>query len=593
MLTAIVPVSGMAGRLGHLKNWLPTILNLDIKVIVVHDYKDGETENQLLAILEAINSSKIILLSGTYGSPGAARNAGLARVDTQYVCFWDSDDLPHPKAVMPELKIHLGKFDILIGQYLWSFFNSKDIEQKTVDDSSLRDVGINPGLWRMVFRTEFIKPVNFKNMRMGEDQVFLAEVVALTPRLSFSRTVFYEYFVGHPGQLTQSPLALSELLDAFTEIVALRTKTSNLEFEFLSILISRMRFTIAKLAVRKNAVKSMLIPLMLPHTIITRHPLLQIKSALFVIWRLVRSFKHDKFLVITGGLGNQLFQITGALSSTNQRIHVITCLGNPTKHEGELEVSKLDFQGRVQFKKCEKRHFLSPLAFRAMLSLATTRRKFQSESLFRITFLMLSTTIISAHLRRFVYPRISRGVGYDPKFRESKGNLFIGYFQTFRIPISVREILINSFNKVEKNLLSPKVDSSQLLIHVRLGDYRNEPTFGMLSSQYFSNAVNAVEKESAINGISLFSDEPNNALKVFPSHYLNRIKMQELRGESPLITLCRMRGYTNYIISNSTFSWWAAYTSEANNIFVPDPWFVNGENPIDLIPENWNRVARD
>ena len=52
-----------------------------------------------------------------------------------------------------------------------------------------------------------------------------------------------------------------------------------------------------------------------------------------------------KFVIITGGLGNQLFQIAGALSATDQVVHVITCVGNPKRHAGKLEVSSLDFQG--------------------------------------------------------------------------------------------------------------------------------------------------------------------------------------------------------------------------------------------------------
>jgi hypothetical protein len=299
-----------------------------------------------------------------------------------------------------------------------------------------------------------------------------------------------------------------------------------------------------------------------------------------------------KFVVIAGGLGNQLFQIAGALSSTDQKVHVVTCLGKPKKHAGELEVSRLDFQGRVQFEKCRKRHYLSPLAFRAMLSLATTRSGIPKKSLYRSALLVLSGVIISMHLYKFVFPRISSGVGYDPKFRESKGNLFIGYFQTYRISASVKEIVTNALNKFEENSLSSKANSPRLLIHLRFGDYRNEPTFGLLTPEYFSNALRSLDVESALNVISVFSDEPQEALKLLPSHYLSRIKVEEMAEESPLVTLCRMRGYKSYIIANSTFSWWAAYTSQATSVYVPDPWFVTGENPVDLIPENWTRAAR-
>jgi glycosyltransferase involved in cell wall biosynthesis len=292
MLTAIVPVSGMAGRLDHLEKWLPTIVHLDIQIVIVHDHRDDETEIQLLAILGAINSSKIVFLSGTFGSPGAARNAGLERVDSEYVCFWDSDDLPYPQAVLSEIEIHSGDFDILVGQYVFSFNDSKDIQHDKAKDFSLRDVAINPGLWRVVFRRDFIMAVKFKKMRMGEDQLFLAEIMTFKPRVSFSSTVFYNYFVGHPAQLTQSPTAIAELSYAFTEMLALREKTSRREFEFTSIMISRMTLTLAKFAIHNNAKYLTFRSIFSSNNLITRHPVLQIKSAFFVILHLARSVKH-------------------------------------------------------------------------------------------------------------------------------------------------------------------------------------------------------------------------------------------------------------------------------------------------------------
>ena len=112
MLTAIVPVSGMAGRLHNLENWLSTIHDLDIQIIIIHDHRDSETERQLLSILGTINSPKIAYLSGAFGSPGAARNAGLERVDSKFVCFWDSDDLPQPQSILSDLEIYSGDCEI-------------------------------------------------------------------------------------------------------------------------------------------------------------------------------------------------------------------------------------------------------------------------------------------------------------------------------------------------------------------------------------------------------------------------------------------------------------------------------------------------
>jgi hypothetical protein len=227
-----------------------------------------------------------------------------------------------------------------------------------------------------------------------------------------------------------------------------------------------------------------------------------------------------------------------------------------------------------------------------MLSLATTNRDLPKKSPYRKVIVLFAGTIFSAHLRTLVYPRISSGVGHDPKFREAKGNLFIGYFQSHRISSSVRELLINALDKIELKQSRDKESSSDALIHVRVGDYKSEPTFGVLSSEYFSSALQLLEMEGPVHGISVFSDEPEIALKVIPSNFVDRVTLEENPEESPLITLCRMRGYKSYILANSTFSWWAAYTSEATSVYVPDPWFVTGENPVDLIPENWTRAAR-
>jgi glycosyltransferase involved in cell wall biosynthesis len=292
MLTAIVPVSGMAGRLHNLENWLSAIQDLEIVVVIVHDYRDSETEKQLLTILAAADSPKTVFLSGAYGSPGAARNAGLERVDSQFVCFWDSDDLPHPQFILTDLEIYSRDCEVLVGQYVRKPDDSKDIQEVKSNDTSLRDVAMNPGLWRMIFRRDFISSTEFRKMRMGEDQLFLAEIMALKPRVTFTDTIFYEYFVGNPGQLTQNPNAIIELFGAFREILALRKRTSGQEFEFTSIIISRMNFTLARFAVRNKAICQTLRFVLSPNNLITGHPLLQIKCVLFVIVRLVRSAWH-------------------------------------------------------------------------------------------------------------------------------------------------------------------------------------------------------------------------------------------------------------------------------------------------------------
>jgi hypothetical protein len=48
------------------------------------------------------------------------------------------------------------------------------------------------------------------------------------------------------------------------------------------------------------------------------------------------------------------------------------------------------------------------------------------------------------------------------------------------------------------------------------------------------------------------------------------------------------------VISNSTYSWWAARISESSKkmIIAPEPWFSGQESPIDLIPDGWELRRR-
>ena len=50
-----------------------------------------------------------------------------------------------------------------------------------------------------------------------------------------------------------------------------------------------------------------------------------------------------------------------------------------------------------------------------------------------------------------------------------------------------------------------------------------------------------------------------------------------------------MRNGSGYILSNSTFGWWAAFLSksENTNVVAPRPWFIALEDPSQLIPTTW------
>lgn len=285
MLTAIVPITNMAGKLQKLESWLPMAVECQIEVKIVHDIRDSNTQTELESLVEGLDSSRITLYSGVFGSPGAARNHGIANSNSTFVTFWDADDLPHPKQILSELIKFENHFDILIGQYLVRKFPNENSNARTSKDSNLDAVGFNPGLWRMVFRKEFISTIIFTDLRMGEDQFFLAECLRSRPRITFSNAKFYEYFVGVDGQLTTKKSIRSDLLEIFSKLITLRSTSTKMEYRFLSIVIIRMWFTLLKSGIT-GAIRIKELKILITRRILfTKHPLQNIAAFFYIFLR--------------------------------------------------------------------------------------------------------------------------------------------------------------------------------------------------------------------------------------------------------------------------------------------------------------------
>jgi hypothetical protein len=90
----------------------------------------------------------------------------------------------------------------------------------------------------------------------------------------------------------------------------------------------------------------------------------------------------------------------------------------------------------------------------------------------------------------------------------------------------------------------------------------------------------------------LFSDDLELAKERASQAGIERIFTPDVQALSPAEILTLMRFGSGYVISNSTFGWWAAKLSNTSNIevVVPDPWFRKLEQPENLIPNDWIKV---
>lgn len=250
LVTAIVPVTKMAGRLDRMHSWLKSVSDLDLEVIIVHDKQDEETGLELAKICKSLQNPDVHLVEKYSGSPGFTRNEGLARSSGDWICFWDSDDLPCPDKILESLRGLDSRTEVVIGQFeLVENLTGKSTY--TSNDRTLSEIVANPGIWRMIFKSRILEDAKFTKFHLGEDQLLLIQVNPENRRIMFSEEVFYKYFLGNIGQLTSQKEKIGDLFEVckITSGIIINDKNSN--YGFTLLLFSKMILTCMKLGLLK------------------------------------------------------------------------------------------------------------------------------------------------------------------------------------------------------------------------------------------------------------------------------------------------------------------------------------------------------
>jgi glycosyltransferase involved in cell wall biosynthesis len=235
----------MANELGELESWIRDSSNLDIEIVIVHDIQDNETAEQLGSLIKDLQDYRVKFIQENVNSPGLARNLGLRIAQGQWIAFWDSDDLPDVKEALASINENLDS-DIIVGRYTTHQRSSGSEEVSNESDLNLRKVGINPGMWRMLFRNNVLADKQFSSIQMAEDQVFIAELNFDSRSVSFTNRVLYKYFKGRPNQLTNSELRITDFLTAFELILIAQKQQKSPLHSINFVMLSRILVTTFK-----------------------------------------------------------------------------------------------------------------------------------------------------------------------------------------------------------------------------------------------------------------------------------------------------------------------------------------------------------
>ena len=198
--------------------------------------------------------------------------------------------------------------------------------------------------------------------------------------------------------------------------------------------------------------------------------------------------------------------------------------------------------------------------------------------------------------------RLRVGEAYDPRFAQVDSTCALaGYFQSWRYFEDQQEAVRAAFDVTRLPALNADAEAAirsarnPVAVHVRRGDYastaRAIARFGLLGGDYYAEARAELEKRVDGPTYFLFSDEMPLARDVLADWPVTPVASPRALEDFRLMSLC-----SHFIIANSTFSWWAAWLggSPGKTVVAPRRWFgpaYQEEVKIDdRLPLDWIRA---
>jgi hypothetical protein len=194
-ISAIVPIHNWSSVSDNISELLKQKEIVFFKVIFILDSCDPEAEIELKRLLISTNNVSYIVLIRNFSSAAKSRNEGLEIVKTEWLCFWDSDDLPNLRGFL-DMYSHVSNSDIdlAVGQIRTIYIREgEEVKRKLTKTQSLFMLAMDLGFTRILYRSLFIKNLFFLNYKSGEDVIFLAKLISRKPKIFFSNVLVYRY----------------------------------------------------------------------------------------------------------------------------------------------------------------------------------------------------------------------------------------------------------------------------------------------------------------------------------------------------------------------------------------------------------------
>ena len=208
--------------------------------------------------------------------------------------------------------------------------------------------------------------------------------------------------------------------------------------------------------------------------------------------------------------------------------------------------------------------------------------------------------IFSPPHKRGVYEE--RGFHFDNRFFKSNRTVYLkGYWMSYKY-FEDHEVVIKKDFTIRKEkivhlkeLVEEINGCNSVAVHIRCTDRKdagNLELYGEIPASYFKEGIEHIRQKKGNVHLYIFSDDielakgyiPSNLPHTFVSTNITKSAIEDLY----LMTECK-----NVVMTNSTFSWWAAYLNRHNDkiIIVPERWYnVAPYNYQDVYYPSWIKI---
>ena len=165
-----------------------------------------------------------------------------------------------------------------------------------------------------------------------------------------------------------------------------------------------------------------------------------------------------------------------------------------------------------------------------------------------------------------------------------------GFFQSEKYFKNVEDIIRQDF-KFKEDIRQPceemmsQLDGQVVGLHIRRGDYLTNPNHCALDLSYYEQALKRFPDDATV---IVFSDDSEWCHKqsLFDD---DRFMISE--NDDGYVDQCLMSMCSDFIIANSSFSWWAAWLGNRGKVIAPKKWFpTDDKDTSDVYCEGWEVI---